>query len=137
MAEFDQKSYIKSVVAIKFAAYAAIADGEDVDTLGFESATMLVQSGTIGAGTANFQLEEADDDGAGAPDTYAAVADADMIGVESDLTLLATNDDEARALGYIGKKRWIRLQNIESSAWTTHNHGAQCLLGNPKRVPAT
>ena len=50
-------------------------------------------------------------------------------------TILATEDNSVFRCGYKGKKQWVRLQNVETSAWTSMIHGAVCILGNPKTVP--
>jgi len=135
MAEYDLNAICKVAMAITPVAATAIADGSDIDTLGFESVMFCVFSGTLGTGTIDFTLQEADDDGAGSPDTYGAVAAADIIGVAP--TVLATEDDSVWRFGYIGKKRWVRLQNVETAAWTSMIHGAVCILSSPKTIPVT
>lgn len=124
----------KVAMAITTVAATAIADGSDINTLGFESAEFIIHTGTLGTGTIDFTVQHADDDGAGAADTYANVTEAtDLLG---DLpTILATDDDEVYRVGYCGGKQWIRLQNVETSAWTSMIHGAVCLLSNPTVGP--
>lgn len=133
MAERDMNSVVQVAMAITPVAATAIADGSDIDTLGFESAEFLIFTGTLGTGTIDFTMQEADDDGSGSPDTYTAVAAADILGTLP--TILATEDDSVFRAGYIGKKRHIRLQNVETASWTSMIHGAVCLLGNPKAAP--
>lgn len=133
--EYDNVSDQKVAIAINFAAHADISNGNNIDCKGFESIMFVVISGAVGAGTADFVLQEADDNGSGAPGTYAAVAAADIIG---SLPTIATADDNViHRFGYRGKKRWLRLQNVETATWTTHNHGAIAVLGHAKEVPVT
>lgn len=133
MAEYDQVSEVKVLLAIKVIAHADIVDGEDIDTKGFESATFVIATGILGTGTVDFTMQEADDDGSGSPDTYANVAAADIIGALP--TILATEDDKVFRSGYRGKKQWIRIQNVETATWTSMIHGAVCILGNPTSSP--
>jgi hypothetical protein len=133
MPEQDLNSNCKAAMAITPVAAVAIADGSDINTLGFESVEFIVFSGTLGTGTIDFTLQEADDDGAGAPDTYSDVAAGDILGTPP--TILATEDDKVWRFGYIGKKQWVRLQNVETSAWTSMIHGAVCVLSNPVLKP--
>ena len=133
MAERDINSNCTVKMAITTVSASAIADGSDIDTLGYEGVLFIVHSGAIGAGNIDFTLQESDDDGAGAPDAYTTVAAGDMLG--SAPTIAATEDDSVFKFGYIGKKRWVRLQNVETDAWTTAIHGAVCLLTHPKEKP--
>jgi hypothetical protein len=133
MAEYDHVSDVKVVMAITSVAATAIANGSDIDTKGFESVTFLIHTGTLGTGTIDFTMQEADDDGTGSPDTYAAVAAVDIIGALP--TILASEDDSVFRSGYRGKKRWVRIQNVETAGWTSMIHGAVCLLGHAKEIP--
>lgn len=133
--EYDISSEVKAAIAINFAAHADISDGNNIDTKGFESIVFVIMSGAVGAGTADFVLQEADDNGSGAPGTWNAVAAADLIG--SLPTIATANDNVVHRVGYRGKKRWLRLQNVETATWTTHNHGAIAILGHAKEVPVT
>lgn len=130
MADYDLHNNSKIAMAITPVAATAIADGSDINTLGFGSATFLIFSGTLGTGTIDFTVQHADDDGSGSADTYADVTAAtDLIG--STPTILASEDDSVFRVSYIGKKQWIRLQNVETADWTSMIHGAVCLLANP------
>lgn len=133
MAEYDLNSNVKAAMAITPVAATAIVDGSDINTLGFESIEFIVFSGTLGTGTIDFTLQEADDDGSGSAGTFSNVAAADILGTPP--TVLATEDDSVWRFGYIGKKQWLRLQNVETAAWTSMIHGAVAVLSNPKIVP--
>ncbi len=131
--EEDLNSEVKIAMAITSVAATAIADGDDIDTLGFNSIVFAIHSGTLGTGTIDFDMEEADDDGSGSPDTYSSVAAADIVGTLP--TILDTEDDSVFRVGYIGKKRWVRLQNVETVAWTSMIHGALAILSHAKTKP--
>lgn len=88
------------------------SEGDWIDMQGFESLTFVVSTGAVtDAGTASgfaFTVEEGDDTtDAGAT----AVADADLIGVESDLTVTDDADDSVivGSIGYRGGKRYVRM----------------------------
>lgn len=91
------------------------AEGDWIDMQGWQSVTFSVGTGTVtDAGTASgfsFQVEEGDDTtDAGAT----AVADADLVGSESDLTVTSDADDDKMigSIGYIGSKRYVRMTAV-------------------------
>jgi hypothetical protein len=91
------------------------AEGDWIDMQGWQSVTFSVGTGTVtDAGTASgfsFQVEEGDDTtDAGAT----AVADADLVGSESDLTVTSDTDDDKMigSIGYIGSKRYVRMTAV-------------------------
>ena len=135
MAEYDLVQYIKATPAINPASLADPVTGTSIDTKGYESVTFVVLSGAIGAGTIDFKIEHADDNGSGSPGSWSDAGTDDKIGTYPSF-VATTNNNQAKVVGYRGKKRWVRLTNIETSAWTTAIHGAVCILGNPTRVPA-
>lgn len=83
-----------------------------VDTRGFDSASLIVKTNTVtDAGTAagfSFELQESDTTAASAA---TAVADAEILGAESDLTVTSDGDDNVLvgAVGYLGNARYVRL----------------------------
>ena len=83
-----------------------------VDTRGFDSASIIVKTNTVtDAGTVDgfsFVVQEGDDSTAAGA---SAVADAELIGSESDLTVTADGDDDKLigAIGYKGSKRYVRI----------------------------
>ena len=135
MAEYDLASNVKIMPAINPASHADISEGISIDTKGYESVTFVVQSGALGAGTVDFVVQHADDNGSGAAGAFTNVTVADdIIGTIPTLTA-AGEDNVARSFGYRGKKQWVRLQSVETSAWTTAIFGASCILSNPTRIP--
>ncbi len=129
--EFDLNSEVRIAMAITPVAATAIADGSAIDTVGFESVVFAIFTGTLGTGTIDFTMEESDT-GAFAGEENTVVA-ADILGTLP--TILATEDDAVFRVGYIGKRRHIRLQNVETAAWTSMIHGAVAILSNPRVKP--
>lgn len=111
-------------------------DGNDIDTQGYESINFSILTGTITDGDYAVEIEEADDDGSGSPDTYAAVADDDLIGLETNVGFSDdTDDDKASKIGYIGGKRHVRI-NVTSTNVTSGGFvGASAELGHAHESP--
>ena len=113
MAKFDERNMREDVMALSATLSGTTkAEGDWVDMQGFEGLTFVVATGTVtAAGTASgfsFTVEEGDD----TPDTGAtAVADADLIGLESALTVTSdtADGDLIGSIGYRGQKRFVRM----------------------------
>jgi hypothetical protein len=116
MAQFDERNKCEYGLALSATLSGTTkAEGDWIDMQGFESLTFTVSTGTVSdAGTASgfsFQVEEGDDvTDAGAT----AVADDDLIGAESDLTVTADGDDNKfiGTIGYRGQKRYVRMTAV-------------------------
>ena len=133
----DLAHSIKPVLAFAPAAKAATANGLDVDLSGYEAAVFHLVVGTVTDGTHTPKLQEADDNGSGAPGTYADVAAASQIGSFTALTTGAGNGGSAvQEVGYIGAKRWVRLVMTVSGATTGAVYGAEVVLGRARSEPA-
>lgn len=100
----------------------ADVNGVSVDLQGYEAALLVAEVGIAGVALSGtdkieFEVEHADDDGAGAPDTWADCADADLVNAvtgTSDGTFgvvdTDTTDEETTfQTSYIGGKRWVRV----------------------------
>ena len=102
-----------------------------VDTKGYEAVTFAVFTGTVtDAGTAagiTWELQESDNDS-----SYTAVSNDYLIGLESDLSILVDTDDNKYIgkLGYIGKKRYLKLIPTGSTS-TDATVIAIAVLGEP------
>jgi len=128
MSKFDNRNQYEYGVALSVTLSGTTkAEGDWIDMQGFESLTFTVSTGTVtDAGTASgfsFQVEEGDDTtDAGAT----AVADADLIGLESALTVTAATDDDKfiGTIGYRGDKRYVRMTavgtTLTNAAVTSH-----------------
>lgn len=136
MAEYDKVSDMKIAITVPMLAHtAAVATGTTVDTNGFEAATIVFASGTITAGTADFTVQEAPDNGSGAAGSFTDVAATDLIGTVP--TIVATDDNKVSRVGYRGKKRFIRVNMAETATFTSHIHAVIVVLGAAATVPVT
>lgn len=131
--EHDLHSKVQSAIAL--AVQNIISDtttvGAIIDTAGFESLEFLIQSGTVTDGVYDFVLEEGDDSGLS---DAAVVPAADILGSLTGFIL--TDDDTAKRVGSIGKKRYQRL-SIVSTGTTSGgtNFTAQAVLSDPHTGP--
>lgn len=138
MATQDLTSELKVVNAFSPQSIASntTTNGNDVDTQGYESVNFSILTGAITDGDYAVLIEEADDDGAGSPDTYSAVADDDLIGTEAVAGFTDdTDDDKASKIGYIGTKQWVRLSIVSTNVTTGGTLGASCELGHAHVSP--
>lgn len=106
-----------------------------IDTRDYSSVAFLIGTGTLVDADATFTalLEEGDDSGLS---DAAAVADADMQGTEAGASLLFSDDNAEKKIGYSGLKRYIRL-----TITPANNASAAPIsifgIGVPLRRPAT
>jgi len=96
-----------------------------VDLQGFEGALIICGSGVLTVDMP-FQLMHGDDDALG---DGAAVPDADLLGTEP--TLLEATDNEIKTFGYIGGKRYLRIDTTSGTGigW------AIVVKGKPRHAP--
>lgn len=131
MASRDLKNNIKVVNGLSIASITTntTTGGEQVDTQGYESVTVVVMTGARTDGTVTPLLQESDVSG-----SYSgSVADEDLIGLEADAALSIAN---GRAIfGYIGKKRYIKPSFVSTGVTTGLTAGISIILGNPKSAP--
>ena len=113
MATFDERNnaeYAKGLSATLSGT--TPAKGNIIDMQGWGALTFVVQTGTVtDAGTASgfsFEVQESEDT---ADANFSAVADADLIGLESELTVTSddADDDIIGSIGYRGSKRYVRI----------------------------
>lgn len=133
MSEYDLHSNVGQVVALDAAAITTNTTtvGNIIDTALFESIEFVVLSGVITDGVYALLLEEGDD--SGLSDAAAVPAD-ETLGVLTGFVL--TDDNAAKRVGSIGKKRYQRL-SIVSTGITTGAafFAAVALKGNPHSGP--
>ncbi len=128
----DLKSNIKPVQSLVPISRIAAGNGTGVDTLGFNSATVVFSAGALG-GTATptftFEVQESTDN-----TTFTAVADADLRGTEP--VIVAANASTVSQVGYIGGKRYIRaiLKTVAGTS-PTLDCAATVILGHPSVAP--
>jgi len=113
MAQFDMRNNAEFGLGLSATLSGATpAAGDWIDMQGWEALTFTVSTGPVtDAGTASgfpFEVPESDTTAAAAA---TAVADADLVGLESALTGTADTDDDKLigSIGYIGSKRYVRI----------------------------
>lgn len=121
----------KVSVAPQFVNSNTTLTGATVDLQGFEGAVVMTISGTIaGSSSANihtFEIQESANDS-----DWTAVADADLIGVESDLTHNGGSDNLVKKVGYKGAQRYIRVVDTTTAFTTAGGQiAAVVVLGAP------
>lgn len=113
MAKFDQRNGKEQALGLSATLSGTTpAKGNIIDMQGWEALTFYVQTGTVtDAGTASgfsFEVQESDDT---ADSNFTAVADADLIGLESALTVTSDGSDDTAvgSIGYRGESRYVRI----------------------------
>lgn len=96
-----------------------------IDCLGYDAVTLAFVTGTLSDADATFTVLLEEGDVSNLSDA-AAVADADMVSMtngtapETAAAYTFADDAEARAIGYVGSKRYIRLTITPAN--NTGNH---------------
>lgn len=126
----DLAHNIAVVQAIASATRSANVDGAALDLIGFESAALVINTGTVtAAGDFTAKLQEADTD---QPGDFADVPAEYLIG-----TLPATLEaNSAYKQGYIGFKRYIRAV-LTHNGGTSISVGAVLVKGDPHERPVS
>ena len=126
----------------------ADTNGSDVNVGGFDAVTVEINvglgTGLSGSAYFEFELQHADDDGAGSPDTYSAVANADLTDyvTGTNTGTICKVDDAAEdnliyTSGYIGMKEWVRVVANETGAVTSLVCAATIIREKPNLAPTT
>jgi hypothetical protein len=124
----DLANNIGAVLALSPAVQAATIKGNAIDLLGFGSAVLVVNTGSIvGAGDFTAKLQESDTTTDG---DFTDVADTDLVGA---LPVSLAADSSAK-VGYIGNKRYIRVVVTKNSG-TSIAAGAVVIKGNAQSRP--
>jgi outer membrane lipoprotein SlyB len=128
----DLYSNTKFARSLSPAARTASANGVGVDRAQndsyYQEAKVVVSTGTITDGTHTIEVQESDDNS-----TFTAVADADLQGTEP--AIVAADDDKTFEIGYLGRKRYLRVIVTVAGATTGGVYGAGIELGKPRRAP--
>ena len=100
-----------------------------LDRQGFESVEFIYQSGASAsvADTITPVIYEANATG----DTFTSVANADLVGTESPITLTAA---ATKRVGYVGNKRYLKIR-LYGTGTATAIVGAAAVLGRPHLAP--
>lgn len=102
-------------------------NGEIIDLQGFDSATFIIQSGSLTDGTYTPLIHEGNESDLS---DAGAVADADLIGTEAAAAFSATDDNKSKRIGYVGGKRYIRLSLVSASTSTGGTLSAVAVLSD-------
>lgn len=127
MAKFDLHNHIDvkrgvSPVAAAQTDNTAIVS-QIVDTRGFGSVEYIIITGSLADADATFTTLVEEGDAANLSDA-AAVADADLLGLESQASFTFAADDKVFKIGYIGNKRYVRVTVTPAA-----NTGNACIAG--------
>ena len=134
MPKFDSYSSMKVVNAVAPVSHGSTSDitGITVDTQGFEECTFALLNGLINDLVSTVLIEDSPDDS-----VWTAVTDANLLGLESDLTIAADDDTAVAQIGYNGGQRYVRLSYIVTTGSGANLIGAICILTAPHRAPTT
>lgn len=120
----------------------------NIDLAGFNAAQVVVHYGDIdemgaspqGSAQIAVKLEHADDDGAGAPDSYANVTDADVTGasgVAAGVVATVVSDLVPTTAGYVGGKRFLRITLTPTGLTNGGPAGVIVNKGHPRHAPVS
>lgn len=129
----DLKNNLSVASTIEPAGHTATATGTAVDLLGYQSALVVISTGTFGASTDfGFEVQESDASGSG----FAAVASDDLIGTEpTGVQATGDLDNTVYRIGYIGTKRYIRVVATKGSGSNACPFGVNVVRGHPLDAP--
>ena len=129
----DQKNLIKAVLAVPATTGKISVEGRAIDRQGYEAVTFAA---VIGAGT--YSAEEMivpamldSDDGTG----FVAVPAHKYLGSLDEVSIVIESD-EVRTIGYIGDKRYVRLDfEVAGTLASDVSLSALAILGHPFQAP--
>ena len=105
-----------------------------IDTLGYNSLTLVLDLGTLSDADATFALTLEHGDDSGLSDT-AAPATTDLIGTLANGSFQFDSDNKCRKIGYIGAKRYVRATVTPSNNTGNLFLAGVAVLGHPKSAP--
>lgn len=131
MSSVDLKNNISVKNALNIAAISTntTTAGVEIDTQGFEALTFVIETGARTDGTVTPLIQESDTSG-----SYSgSVDDNDLVGLEVDAALSVANSRSR--IGYVGKKRYVKLSLVSTSVTTGLTAGATAILSSAKHNP--
>jgi hypothetical protein len=142
MSNNDLHSNVKQSLAIIPAAIGANATkaGPIIDRQGYGGVEFVVSYGSVTTtgSIVTAVLKEGDVTG-----TLTSVADADMLGTEALVSLLAgarvagTGKEVSKRLGYKGAKRYVQLSLVQTGTTSVGAVAASAILFNPAVAPVS
>lgn len=132
----DLKNNVGGAVAVNPQALSGTGTltGNIIDRKNYESVTFAIIADAISASSLAITpvLYEGDDSGLS---DAAAVADADLLGTEAQAAIANTDDKPVKRLGYVGTKRYLRLDLVVDPNDGTDVVAALAILGHPELRP--
>lgn len=125
----DNFHNIKTVAAIAPAVKTDAENGAAIDLRGFNSATIVVQTGAIaGAGDFGFKLQHSNTTDNG---DFIDVPAIDLLGIAPAAEMAASS---VYRIGYVGSRRYVRVVTIDNGG-TSVAIGAVAVLSHPAVAP--
>ena len=133
--EYDLHNSVLQKVALSITAGAITSTtttaGAIIDSLGFESLEFIVEAGTLTDGTYTVLLEDGDDSGL----SDAAAVDSELVLGTLPVFAFASDDDAAKRVGTITKKRYVRLSIVSTVVTTGGGLSSVAVLSNAHTRP--
>jgi len=131
--DYDLKSSVEPVVGLNFGAIATDTTtvGNIIDSEGFASLVLTLVTGTVTDGDYTLVVEHGDDSALSDATTAAAT---DLIGGLPSFTA-DTDDNLAKAVGYIGKKRYVRASIVSANTTSGAFIGVVAIKGHAVTKP--
>jgi hypothetical protein len=125
MASYDQKTLLKPVKALNIGAITTNTTtvGNSIDLVGFSACTILVELGARTDGTFTPVVQDSDDNS-----VFADVIDQFLIGTELEAVVNTANT--IKTIGYVGKKRYVKLSLVSSAVTSGATASATAILGH-------
>jgi len=103
--------------------------GNIIDTKGFESLEFIMTSGVITDGAYTINMQEGDESSLS---DVATVAAAEVLG---SIDFALTEDNISKRVGYVGKKRYVRITNVSSNTSSGGVFSGVAILANASHQP--
>jgi hypothetical protein len=116
MAQFDIHTRLLGVPALNPQTIASdtTTAGAIIDMQGYEALEFFIQSGTITTGVFTPLLEESDSSTMAGSNVVSTDYTLGLI-ADATFTVAAADDNAVKRIGYVGKKRYVRLSMVTTS----------------------
>jgi hypothetical protein len=117
MAQFDIHTRLLGITSLSPRTISSdtTTAGAIIDMQGYEALEFFLQSGTITTGTFTPLLEESNDSGMAGSNVVSTDYTLGLI-ADATFTTAAADDNAVKQLGYVGKKRYVRLSIVTASS---------------------
>ena len=116
--------------------------GGPIDTRGYGGVEFIVEHGTRSASTVTVTTTVMESTATTAS-TFTSVADGDLVGLETDVSLAAVAISAGvtsactKRIGYKGQKRYVTVDAVQTGVTSVGCVGITALLHNPGNAPTT